>query len=102
MALTVQSGQGGGFLDEPEIAASDRPLLQIEPSEDGCGCVVLFSGSATRAAAIAILSIEPMSINEGRVTLDISKVTSFDADGLRAVAAAMDSARAFGGTLNIR
>ena len=43
-----------------------------------------------------------MSINEGRVTLDISKVTSFDADGLRAVASAMDSARAFGGTLNIR
>jgi ABC-type transporter Mla MlaB component len=76
-------------------------MLRIELVEGPRGCLVRFSGDLVGDTSVCLWSIEPMLINEARVTLDLSGITSIDVAGLEAALRLMGAIHAFGGRLTI-
>ncbi len=81
--------------------AVDDPRLDIELLGDVSGSQVRMTGDVVAQTSTALWGIEPILMNEARVTFDLSAVTSIDGAGLEAVLSLMDSVRSFGGSLVI-
>jgi ABC-type transporter Mla MlaB component len=76
-------------------------MLRIELVEGPRGCLARLSGDLVGETSACLWSIEPMLINEARVALDLSGITSIDGAGLEAALRLMGAIHAFGGRLTI-
>jgi ABC-type transporter Mla MlaB component len=82
-----------------EAADNERPFLEIELVEISKGCLARFSGDLVAETRAGLWSIEPMLVNEVRVALDVSGVTSIDGSGLEAALRLINTVHTFGGTV---
>ena len=67
-----------------ELEGRDAPLLQVELAESPHGYLARFRGDLVAETTGVLWGIEPILLNETRVSLDLSGVTSVDQAGLKA------------------
>ena len=79
----------------------DAPLLQVELAESPRGYLARFTGDLVAETTGVLRGIEPILLNETRVSLDLSGVTSVDQAGLRAALNLVEVLHACGGRLTI-
>ena len=84
---------------EPE--GPDTPLLQIELAECSDGCLAMFRGDLVAETTGALWGVEPILVNEARVALDLSGVTSVDRAGLEAALGMVGVLHTTGGRISI-
>jgi ABC-type transporter Mla MlaB component len=82
---------------EPE--SRDAPLLEVELAESPGGYLARFRGELVAETMAVLWGIEPILLNETRVSIDVSGVTSVDQAGLIAALKLVEALHAFGGSL---
>lgn len=83
------------------LEGRDAPLLQVELAESPRGYLARFRGDLVAETAGVLRGIEPILVNETRVSLDLSGVTSVDQVGLEAALNLVEALHAYGGRLTI-
>jgi ABC-type transporter Mla MlaB component len=76
------------------------PLLEVELAESPRGYLARFRGDLVAETTAVLWGIEPMLLNETRVSIDVSGVTSVDQAGLKAALKLVEALHAFGGSLS--
>jgi len=82
-------------------AGRDSALLQVELVEVPRGYLARFRGDLVAETTGVLWGIEPILLNETRVSLDFSGVTSVDQAGLKATLNLVEALHACGGRLTI-
>ncbi len=74
----------------------DAPLLEVELAESPGGYLARFRGDPVAETMAVLWGIEPMLLNETRVSFDVSGVTSVDQAGLKAALKLVGALHTFG------
>jgi hypothetical protein len=84
---------------DPDSADGNSGLLEVRLVSGPDGCLARFTGDLIEETRIVVWGVEEILRHDVRVVLDLSGITSFDGDGLKAALELMDAVRSFGGTL---
>jgi ABC-type transporter Mla MlaB component len=79
----------------------EAPLLQVELGERPYGYLARFRGELVAETMGVLWDIEPLLLNESRISLDLSGVTSVDQAGLIAALKLVEALHSFGGRLSL-
>jgi ABC-type transporter Mla MlaB component len=84
-----------------DLSAQQAPLLEIELDQSAQGCITRFIGDLTAETLPALWSLEPILMNESRVSLGLSRITTIDSAGLEATLILISAINATEGYLTI-
>jgi ABC-type transporter Mla MlaB component len=84
-----------------EATGPEAPLLQVELVDSPRGYLARFSGDLVAETTGVLWGIEPILLNETRISVDLSGVTSVDQAGLKATLKLIEALHAFGGKLTL-
>jgi hypothetical protein len=101
--MTFTSKQLQGEPDDWSMTLSsgtdEAPLFEVELAESPSGYLARFRGDLVAETLGVLWGIEPILLNEPRVSLDLSGVTSVDRAGLEAALKLVEALHTFGGRL---